>query len=40
MGALVLGRRTYEIFAAYWPTASEEQAIIADPLNTGPQHVG
>jgi dihydrofolate reductase len=39
MGALVLGRRTYEIFAAYWPNASEEQAVIADPLNTVPKHV-
>lgn len=24
MDALLLGRRTYEIFAGYWPTASEE----------------
>jgi len=24
-GGLVLGRRTYEIFAAYWPTAPEEE---------------
>ena len=39
MGALVLGRRTYEIFAAYWPNASPEQAVIAEPLNAAPKHV-
>jgi dihydrofolate reductase len=35
----VLGRRTYEIFAAYWPSASEEEQVIAEPLNTKPKHV-
>ena len=39
MGALVLGRRTYEIFAGYWPNASEEQAVIAEPLNRLPKYV-
>ncbi|HEX5643594.1 MAG TPA: dihydrofolate reductase family protein [Thermoleophilia bacterium] len=39
MGALVLGRRTYEIFAGYWPNASEEEAFIAEPLNRVPKHV-
>jgi dihydrofolate reductase len=24
-GGFLLGRRTYEIFAAYWPTAPEEE---------------
>ena len=34
---LVLGRKTYEIFAAYWPHASEEQG--AKPLNDATKHV-
>jgi dihydrofolate reductase len=38
-GAFVLGRRTYEIFAAYWPNAPEEEHVIADPLNTKPKYV-
>jgi dihydrofolate reductase len=37
--AFLLGRRTYEIFAAYWPNASEEEQVIAEPLNTKPKHV-
>jgi dihydrofolate reductase len=39
IGALVLGRRTYEIFAAYWPTAPEEVAMVAEPLNRVPKYV-
>jgi dihydrofolate reductase len=39
MGALVLGRRTYEIFAGYWPNASEEEAAIAEPFNRLPKYV-
>jgi dihydrofolate reductase len=39
MGGLVLGRRTYEIFAGYWPNASEEEALIAEPLNRVPKYV-
>lgn len=38
-GGFLLGRRTYEIFAAYWPDASEEEQITAMPLNTKPKHV-
>ena len=34
---LVLGRKTYEIFAAYWPHATEEQG--AKPLNDATKHV-
>ena len=34
---LVLGRKTYEIFAAHWPHASEEQG--AKPLNDATKHV-
>jgi dihydrofolate reductase len=38
-GAFLLGRRTYEIFAAYWPNAPAEEEVIAKPLNTLPKHV-
>jgi dihydrofolate reductase len=38
-GGFLLGRRTYEIFAAYWPNASEEEQVIAEPLNSKPKHV-
>ena len=34
---LVLGRRTYDIFAAYWPNASDEEG--AQPLNEATKHV-
>lgn len=34
-----MGRRTHEIFAAYWPTASEEEQVVAEPLNTLPKYV-
>lgn len=38
-GGLLLGRRTYEIFAAYWPNAPEEEQVIGGPLNTLPKYV-
>jgi dihydrofolate reductase len=38
-GGFLLGRRTYEIFAAYWPNAGEEEQAIAEPLNTKPKYV-
>ena len=36
---MLLGRRTYEIFAAYWPNAPEEEQVIAEPLNGKPKYV-
>jgi dihydrofolate reductase len=38
-GGFLLGRRTYEIFAAYWPNAPEEERVIAEPLNSKPKFV-
>ncbi len=38
-GGFLLGRRTYEIFAAYWPTAPEEDQAFANPLNNLPKFV-
>jgi dihydrofolate reductase len=38
-GAYLLGRRTYEIFAAHWPTASAEEQVLAVPLGTRPKYV-
>ncbi len=38
-GGFLLGRGTYEIFAAHWPTASPEEQMLAEPLNTRPKYV-
>jgi dihydrofolate reductase len=38
-GAFLLGRRTWEIFAGYWPTAPEEERTVGDPLNVKPKYV-
>jgi dihydrofolate reductase len=38
-GGFLLGRRTWEIFAAYWPNAPEEEQVVAEPLNTKPKYV-
>jgi dihydrofolate reductase len=38
-GGFLLGRRTYEILAGYWPHASEEEQVVAQPLNTKPKYV-
>ena len=38
-GGYLLGRGTYENFAAHWPTASEEEQVVAEPLNTRPKYV-
>jgi dihydrofolate reductase len=38
-GGFLLERRTYEIFAAHWPNASEEEQVLAEPLNAKPKYV-
>jgi dihydrofolate reductase len=38
-GGFLFGRRTYENLAGYWPNASEEEQVIAEPLNTKPKYV-
>ena len=36
---LLLGRRTYDIFAAYWPFAPDEQKDIRDPFDRATKYV-
>jgi dihydrofolate reductase len=36
---ILLGRKTYELFVDFWPTATTEKEIIADRLNTLPKLV-
>jgi dihydrofolate reductase len=36
---LLLGRRTYDIFAAFWPFAGDDQKAIRDPFNRATKYV-
>jgi dihydrofolate reductase len=38
-GGFLLGRGTYEMFAAHWPRASAEEQALARPLNALPKYV-
>lgn len=38
-GGFLFGRQTYETFAAYWPNASEEEQVVAQPMNSKPKYV-
>ena len=31
--AILLGRKTYELFSSFWPGVSEEEEVIAGPIN-------
>jgi dihydrofolate reductase len=38
-GGFLLGRGTYEMFAAHWPNAPAEEQMLAEPLNALPKYV-
>lgn len=39
MGALLLGRKTYEVFAAFWPTIGKDFEPFGPIMNSLPKHV-
>jgi hypothetical protein len=38
-GGFLLGCGTYAIFAAHWPNASQQERVLAEPLNMLPKYV-
>jgi dihydrofolate reductase len=39
VGAVILGRRTYEEFVGYWPTADDNDPVITERINNLPKYV-
>jgi len=39
LDTILLGRKTYELFVKFWPTATADQEVIADKLNGTPKIV-
>ncbi|GMM96155.1 dihydrofolate reductase family protein [Microbacterium luteum] len=39
VGAIVLGRKTYEMFVEYWPNVDPRDEPVAGPINTLPKHI-
>lgn len=39
VGAILLGARTYRLFADYWPFADPAEQQVAGPMNALPKHV-
>jgi dihydrofolate reductase len=39
INTILLGRKTYELFVEFWPTATTDKEIIADKLNSIPKIV-
>ncbi|WP_165355089.1 dihydrofolate reductase family protein [Nocardioides oleivorans] len=37
--AILLGRRTYEMFSSYWPTPAADGDAVAEWINAAPRHV-
>jgi dihydrofolate reductase len=39
VGAIILGARTYRMFASYWPTPAADGEIVAPKINSLPKYV-
>lgn len=39
MGAILLGRKTYEMFVSYWPDATDNDPVITERMNNVPKIV-
>ena len=37
--ALIMGRRTYELMAGYWPTAADNDPVVKEQMNSTPKLV-